>query len=115
MRFKLFNTANKMEPIANFSADQLSSGQVCHYIAYLWVVRDFRHIGYLTQNEDGCLRYILYQYGKANSKVKRYFNDRCPAMIEQEIRDINSNSLNKIAYEQVIYNGDIPIIKPYNK
>lgn len=69
----------------NINGYDVSTGQVGSYIKCLYDTKGFRYIGYDFVNEDGLCRVVLYTL-PANKQVIRYFEDRCPAMVEEEIK-----------------------------
>lgn len=75
----------KYEPVRciDFSAMEISTGQISWYIKQLYQAHNFKHIAYDFQNIDGNCRFVIYTpwYNKG---VIQYFKDRCPAMVEQE-------------------------------
>lgn len=75
------------EDLINFSAQHVGTGQVGAYIKKLYKEERFTHLGYRVENSDkyGDLRFVIYTLPGAR-KIKQYFQDRCPAMVENECR-----------------------------
>lgn len=73
--------------LAEFSANNVSTGMIGGYIlSHLYDRMGFSHIEYKIKNTyDGDLRVVLNAWSP-DSKMINYFNDRCPAMIEQEVQ-----------------------------
>lgn len=85
------------------------------YITYLWEYKDMYHIGYIFSgaNEKHCDRWVLYAY--YDKRIKEYFRDRCPVIVEEEILSISNNrDITSHLSEPAtgLYNGGIPIVKP---
>ncbi len=73
--------------VMDFNAMNVSTGQIGSYIKKLYKKEGFKHIGYRTENRDGILRYVIYTLPNEKAIIK-YFNDRCPAMVEEECRKL---------------------------
>ena len=105
------NTADLIE----ISAKDISTSMISKYIAYLWIYKGIRHLGYIFTNNKGASRYIIYQYHHATQDALYYFNDRCPAMIEEEIIEVcNNTAYSNLEWTSTSYNGGIPVIVPAN-
>lgn len=81
-----FNKKQKPDLVEmiNFCGQNISTGAVGSYIVYLYKHAKLSHLGYTYKNEDGEIRFIIYGY-RSNVKAIRYFKDRCPAMVEDEV------------------------------
>lgn len=119
--FKIFKRKKKRKPkltkLVDVPTRNLSEWDIMVYITYLWEKYDIHHVGFIFigANEEHCDRWALYTYANSNRYIKEYFNDRCPAIIEEEILSISNNknitdSLPESA--EGLYNGGIPIVKP---
>lgn len=84
---KLINRLKKKPQISvdliDFDGQNVSTGRVGGYILYLYDQFKFSHIGYRAENIDGFVRFVLYTIPD-NKKVIKYFEDRCPAIVEYE-------------------------------
>ena len=71
--------------LIDIDASNISTGQMSNYIKYLSSYNRLNHIGYRPENiKDKVLRFVIYSRYKDN-KSKLYFDDRCPAMVENEV------------------------------
>lgn len=78
--------------IAEFSGMKVSTGQVGAYIKKLYEDENFRHIGYRFQkNSKGIVRVIISAISPPENIIQ-YFKDRCPAMIENEVKECKPQS-----------------------
>lgn len=105
----------KLVKLVDISTRNLSEWDIMLYITYLWEKYDMYHIGFIFvgANEKHSDRWVLYSY--SNRRIKEYFEDRCPAIIEEEILSISNNkdivdTLPKPA--EGLYKGGIPFVKP---
>jgi hypothetical protein len=86
-----FNKHDKVsQDIANFSMQHIGTGQIGGYILTT-LHKKFPNalIGYRWEKQDGELRGILYTSYPTNCEnraVIHYFQDRCNAMIEAEVK-----------------------------
>lgn len=70
----------------NFNGQNVSTGAVGSYLVWLANHEDLHHLGFTYRKEnDGSLRFVIYCL-KYNQKAVRYFKDRCPAMVEDEVK-----------------------------
>ena len=74
---KLFNKKKKSGTVelCDFDGMNISTGQVCSYICYLFKEYDFRHIGWNYRKVNGCLRFALLAIDPTPYMIN-YFNDR---------------------------------------
>ena len=104
-----------MADLIELSAKDVSTSMISKYISYLWIYKGIRHLGYIFTNNNGVSRYTIYQYHHATRDAMFYFNDRCPAMIEEEINEVWNNAIySNLEWTSTSYNGGIPIIIPAN-
>ena len=73
-----------VKDLINFNSKYVSTGQVGGYIRHLYRYEGFNHIGYYFQNN----RVYLFTYSD-NIEVIRYFDDRCPAMVEEDCMKVD--------------------------
>ena len=73
-----------VKDLINFNSKYVSTGQVGGYIKRLYRQEGFNHIGYYFQNN----RVYLFTYSN-NLEVIRYFDDRCPAMVEEDCMKVD--------------------------
>lgn len=71
--------------VISFNMKHVSTGQVGAYIQKLYREEKFLHIGY--RHEGG--RFVIYTL-PGNNEVIQYFEDRCPAMVENECRALTT-------------------------
>lgn len=70
----------------NFNGHDVSTGAVGSYIIWLGIYKDLHHLGFTYRKEnDGSLRFVIYTL-RYNHQAIRYFKDRCPAMVEDEVK-----------------------------
>ena len=75
--------------VAEFSGKHVSTCQVGSYIKKLYAEENFEHLGFrFEKNDKGILRVILYtlSHSRATEAIIQYFKDRCPSMIEDDIK-----------------------------
>lgn len=76
--------------VMQINAKHVSTGQIGGYIKKLYEEEGFRHIGYRFKNIDGLTRFIIYTLPN-QLEVIQYFEDRCPAMVEEKCRNITDD------------------------
>lgn len=70
----------------DFNGQNISTGAVGAYIVNLYRTEGLNHLGFnYRKTPDGSLRFVIYGL-KGNTKAIRYFKDRCPAMVENEVK-----------------------------
>ena len=83
--FKRKQKLNIVEMI-NFNGQNVSTGAVGAYIVNLYRNEGLRHLGFnYRKTPDGSLRFVIYGL-KDNTRAITYFKDRCPAMVENEVK-----------------------------
>jgi len=109
---KKIKKKTKQHELINFSFQNLSTGQVGEYILKeLYKKNNFSHIGYKYVKDGGELRCILYTLSNPSKRLVNYFNDRCPAMVEEK-----ANSYEGIAHEFVKWGSTgIEIVQEYKE
>ena len=92
--------------VAEFSGKHVSTCQVGSYIKKLYAEEKFEHIGYRFQkNSKGIVRVIISAISPPENIIQ-YFKDRCPAMIENEVKECKpqSHTLTTInGFDEVAY------------
>ncbi len=73
--------------VIDINAMHIATGQMGAYIKKLYQEEKFRHIGYRFENRNGLCRFVIYTLA-SQKQVIQYFKDRCPAMIENECREL---------------------------
>lgn len=83
MFFKKYK--NQTIKIAECSLRNFGTNNIANYFKYLRKEFKIFDLDYDVENKHGETRCII-KTGRYNQKAINYFNDRCPAMIESEIR-----------------------------
>lgn len=73
--------------VIDISAMHVATGQMGAYIKKLYAEENFRHIGYRFENREGMCRFVIYTLASQRDVIQ-YFKDRCPAMVENECREL---------------------------
>lgn len=96
--------------IAECSFMDISDGQIINYFKFLKNKYQFGNLHHYAENKDGILRCII-KTNPRNKKAIMYFNDRCPAMIENEIKEqykTCKEPMNKEGIEMVCFSTRSP-------
>ena len=98
--------------VMTFTTKNISLSQIGSYLAKLQKINGFIHLGYITINTNwGSTRYgIVSKYW--TPEVIQYFKDRCPAIVEDEVRKIDVHyphyiHEDKDGFKEVVY-GEVP-------
>lgn len=105
----MFNFLKKMKvsvDVMDISANHVATGQIGAYINKLYKEENFSHIGYRFENRGGICRYIINTLPN-NRDVIQYFKDRCPAMVENECKELTGEAHKLVKWD----NGFIEIEK----
>ena len=76
-----------IQDLCSFSIQHIDTGNIGGYIlGVLHKKFEHCHIGYRCENIEGEMRCTLFTLYPASGMLKHYFQDRCSAMIEEEVK-----------------------------
>lgn len=92
--FKKKNKFNNLddfekEILINIDGSNISTGMIGGYLLKLRK-SGMIHLGYEFVKMSGLSRINIYSVVHTPLEIKMYFKDRCPAMVEQEVRESES-------------------------
>lgn len=83
--------------LCDFSFQDISTGQVCNYICWLFRNYGFMHIGWGYKNDNGCLRCYLYTTSDSEF-MDQYFRDRSNNEIANECKSAPDSRFKSVSW-----------------
>lgn len=96
---------SKFNYLCDFSFQEVSTGQVCNYICWLYRNYGFMHIGWDHENDNGCLRCYLFTISDSYL-MAQYFKDRSNNEIANECKSAPDSCFKTVTWD----NGFVEVV-----